>query len=1172
MSELSQEEIRRRRLARLTASNNSPSSTSVSPLATPISQSPMSTTQDQSPPIFESQPGSLENKFFAPTNGTVQAQKKDNSKGAEKVIEGVFKEPSKPIDIQMPSSSKQRSRAPPVRSDSETSSIHMEVDEASGSADKISANTDIDSGFENMEVDESDLFKKDIHRQRTTSSSTELTVEQLQNTVARILQSSFTENSSSGVFLPQTAELIKETPHASIRDITSTAIMEILTIIQKDNNSFKNITSQNPDITDTYSLHSGSVSPIQSSPSTSDTQCPVPALIMKEKIDDRSPMTLAIKFLMESYNRVAQEERNFPKKSSIPPLSDVLTEVRAQLIQYTALVVKRKEDGYGKSPLLEPIVHQTIPRGFLTELVTRTHTNEILFSEVFSPILQGLFRLMRTADFSQNETDEHKCHYRLPLQALYELAEIRCNSRPICTLITKQFQFHMSEALTSASGRELTVLSFLGPFLDISVFAEDNPKMAEKLTFGKTANEKILKQCLQQEFEQVRHILHKIFHFILANQDSRDICLKYLAQILKSNEKRAQIAMEGRLVAGDGFMLNVLTVLQNLSVKINFNKMDLMYPFHPQAMIQIQNDTRLKFSSQEVGDWLEEFGKTHEFPNPNFSTICWFLTLHCHHLSLLPTIQKYQRTLRTIRDLQKLLDETIAAEAQWKNTPYAIRNKQFIKKSKQQLKKLNRAKGCADAGLLDPNVMRRSLLFYTTVCDYLLSLMTGAPPGTPVSDLPLPPPQSPAFYAMPEWYVEDIAEFLLFALQYFPNLITDNAEDTLITWLLVTICSSNMFKNPYLVAKLIEVVFVIIPNIQPRCEPLYNRLMSHPISQTVLSSCLMKFYTDVETTGTSSEFYDKFSIRYHISLIIKGMWGSPIHRKAVMDESKTGTQFVKFINMLMNDTTFLLDESLESLKRIHEIQELIADDKKWSKLTTDQQTSRMRQLSADERQCRSYLTLARETVDMFHYLTVHIKEPFLRPELAGRLASMLNFNLQQLCGKKYKDLKVENPDKYGWEPRRLLSSLVDIYLHLDCDTFAEALASDERSFSRQLFSDAASLMERVGIKTTVETEQFRELAEKACRVVERNQKSDAWLEDAPDEFKDPLMDTLMTDPVLLPSGQIMDRSVIMRHLLNSNTDPFNRQPLTEDMLLPVEDLKERIRIWKSEKSKTTHLN
>lgn len=46
------------------------------------------------------------------------------------------------------------------------------------------------------------------------------------------------------------------------------------------------------------------------------------------------------------------------------------------------------------------------------------------------------------------------------------------------------------------------------------------------------------------------------------------------------------------------------------------------------------------------------------------------------------------------------------------------------------------------------------------------------------------------------------------------------------------------------------------------------------------------------------------------------------------------------------------------------------------------------------------------------------------------------------------------------------------------------------------------------------------------------------------------MDTLMADPVELPSGVIMDRSIIARHLLNSQTDPFNRQPLTEEELKP----------------------
>lgn len=123
------------------------------------------------------------------------------------------------------------------------------------------------------------------------------------------------------------------------------------------------------------------------------------------------------------------------------------------------------------------------------------------------------------------------------------------------------------------------------------------------------------------------------------------------------------------------------------------------------------------------------------------------------------------------------------------------------------------------------------------------------------------------------------------------------------------------------------------------------------------------------------------------------MWVSPIHRQALINESRSGIQFVKFINMLMNDTTFLLDESLESLKRIHEVQDLVSDEEKWTKLSSEQQQSRMRQLSSDERQCKSYLTLARETVDMFHYLTVDIKEPFLKPELVERWVkfSILNY-------------------------------------------------------------------------------------------------------------------------------------------------------------------------------------
>lgn len=63
------------------------------------------------------------------------------------------------------------------------------------------------------------------------------------------------------------------------------------------------------------------------------------------------------------------------------------------------------------------------------------------------------------------------------------------------------------------------------------------------------------------------------------------------------------------------------------------------------------------------------------------------------------------------------------------------------------------------------------------------------------------------------------------------------------------------------------------------------------------------------------------------------MWDSPVHKVAIINESKSGKQFVKFINMLMNDTTFLLDEAMDTLKSIHEIQEEMADRERWRRQT-----------------------------------------------------------------------------------------------------------------------------------------------------------------------------------------------------------------------------------------------
>jgi ubiquitin conjugation factor E4 B len=60
----------------------------------------------------------------------------------------------------------------------------------------------------------------------------------------------------------------------------------------------------------------------------------------------------------------------------------------------------------------------------------------------------------------------------------------------------------------------------------------------------------------------------------------------------------------------------------------------------------------------------------------------------------------------------------------------------------------------------------------------------------------------------------------------------------------------------------------------------------------------------------------------------------------------------------------------------------------------------------------------------------------------------------------------------------------------------------------------------------------------------------------PDEFPDPIMSTIMLNPVRLPtSGDVMDRDVISRVLPSDKQDSFNRQFLSEDMLEDEAELK-----------------
>ncbi|NXG03660.1 UBE4B factor, partial [Sakesphorus luctuosus] len=877
--------------------------------------------------------------------------------------------------------------------------------------------------------------------------------------------------------------------------------------------------------------------------------------------------TEMLNYLIECFDRVGIEERKAPKMCSLPTVSQLLSNIRSQCISHAALVLQgslTQPRSLQQQSLLVPyMLCRNLPFGFIQELVRTTYQDEEVFKQIFIPILQGLAAASKESSLDSD-------NFKYPLMALCELCEIKFGkTHPMCSLVVS-LPLWLPKSLSTGAGRELQRLSYLGAFFSLSVFAEDDNKVVEKYFSGPAItleNTRVVSQSLQHYLELARQELFKILHSILLNGETREAALSYMAAVVNANMKKAQMQTDDRLVSTDGFMLNFLWVLQQLSTKIKLETVDPMYIFHPRCRIELPADeTRVKATMEDVAAWVAELYRDPcPFSEPKFPTECFFLTLHSHHLSVLPSCRRYIRRLRAIRELNRTVEDLKNNESQWKDSPLATRHREMLKRCKTQLKKLVRCKACADAGLLDENFLRRCLNFYGMVIQLMLRILD---PAYPNIKLPLTPEVPKVFAALPEFYVEDVAEFLFFIVQYAPQVLYEPCTQDIVMFLVVMLCNQNYIRNPYLVAKLVEVMFMTNPAVQPRTQKFFEMIENHPLSTKLLVPSLMKFYTDVEHTGATSEFYDKFTIRYHISTIFKSLWQNIAHHGTFMEEFNSGKQFVRYINMLINDTTFLLDESLESLKRIHEVQEEMKNKEQWDLLPRDQQQARQSQLAQDERVSRSYLALATETVDMFHILTKQVQKPFLRPELGPRLAAMLNFNLQQLCGPKCRDLKVENPEKYGFEPKKLLDQLTDIYLQLDCARFAKAIADDQRSYSKELFEEVISKMRKAGIKSTIAIEKFKLLAEKVEEIVAKNARAEIDYSDAPDEFRgkwNPLMDTLMTDPVRLPSGTIMDRSIILRHLLNSSTDPFNRQTLTENMLEPVPELKEQIQAWMREK-------
>ncbi|TFK61391.1 hypothetical protein BDN72DRAFT_828292 [Pluteus cervinus] len=795
---------------------------------------------------------------------------------------------------------------------------------------------------------------------------------------------------------------------------------------------------------------------------------------------------------------------------------------------------------------------------FLQDLARKFEPdNEI--DSVLGPVVQGL--LFHESLFRPEGLGGGDASWRGVISGLEALVSVKS----IATMITRMPQWNPEEASAPTFER----LALLGPLCRLGVFSKEWPGIAQSYF---NDPEKRSRDDIESSFASLRGTLKslqsslfQVFNTLVrASPDSREAVLGWFARIISLNVKRAGMQVDPDTVSSDSFMANVQTILLRFAEPFmdatysKVDKIDANY-FINCDRISVADETRIKATSEEA----EQFAQTYRDPNanPNFISHIFFLTIAMAHYGYLRTIQSYNALGKHIEDIQRHLD-FLNGDGSWMGGPLQARTEAAINQVKLEQGKIQSHQLAYETQLLDPELVFRSIGFTNFLSTWFIRQ---ADPKklhpSPTVQLPLPKEVPMAFRVLPEYIVEDIVNYLFFVVQMSPGKFELSGKIELMMFALTFLTSTWYIKNPFLKSRINDVLFMSIWGYgRERNGVLGNLLNTHPLALKHLMPALMHFYTEVEQTGASSQFYDKFNARRNIFYILKVVWNNPTHREALNIEANQNVdRFVRFVNLMINDVTYLMDESLSELTQIHNIQVEMEDVATWNSKPLEYRREKEGTLRSLERHASGYTTLGKSTVELLKIFTAETKGPFMMPEIVNRLAAMLDYNLHALVGPKCQELKVREPEKYKFNPKALLSDILQVFLNLsDQEAFVRGVAEDGRSYTKELFERAAEIALRRGLKTEAEIAPLYEFIAKV-ETCKETLEAEEDLGDVPDEFLDPLMFTLMRDPVLLPSSKnILDRATIKSHLLSDSKDPFNRAPLTIEDVVPVPELKARI--------------
>ncbi|KAJ5143935.1 uncharacterized protein N7515_002722 [Penicillium bovifimosum] len=867
-------------------------------------------------------------------------------------------------------------------------------------------------------------------------------------------------------------------------------------------------------------------------------------------------------YLLPCWKRITKLHKGFRRTGDGDPKYQVLCEARRLCMSYCIFAITMPEMfGFESSPatslatylIVDPEDDKGIDFEFINEAVRRFDEDDLVKPAFISAVEQ------LSAELVFKDINSDYKPYATALRNLVRHASI-------ATAITESSIFNSS--MDPALFEKVTLL---GPWFSLSPLQAkvtltyfSSPKTRDQAYISNAQRSlRMTQQMLSSDLFDI------INHLIRASKEARDRVLDWFATALNINHKRRAMQVDPNQVSSDGFMFNITTCLDQLCEPFmdpaftKIDRIDADY-LHRDSRVDMRDETKIN-ADQHASDafYAKKVGG-----DSNFITEIFFLTVAAHHYGSESLTSKMEQLEKDVRQMENTITKFELERVRWINNPRQLRTfDTALKKYKDKLDLGIALKYSLQGVLFDEQWQARSMLFMRYVTVWLLRLVSGKNFPKEKITLPLPEQQPEVFQCLPEYFLEDIVSNFKFIMWCMPQIITATQGDELVMLCITFLESSAYIKNPYLKAGLVSILFRgTWKRPGGASGVLVDLLNSMPFANDHLLHAVMKFYIEAEHTGAHTQFYDKFNIRYEIFQIIKCIWPNTLYReKLSIQASQNLDFFIQYVNLLLNDVTYVLDESFGAFKTISSTQaELNTQGNSMDEATRQQ---REEHLASAQRSAKSYMQLTNETVAMVKLFTEALADSFTMPEIVQRLADMLDYNLDAMVGPKSSNLRVDNLQEYGFNPRALLSDLFDVYLNLSGkENFILAVARDGRSYKPANFEKAAEIIRKWSLKSPEELRHWSQFQKKVQTAREADEQAEEDLGDIPDEFLDPLMYSLMDDPVILPGSRVsIDRATIRSHLLSDPHDPFNRVPLKIEDVVPDTDLKAKIEAFKKEK-------